>query len=132
MDFSKGSPEERTDMLSRAFWLYGVGKRFMITQVGRSYRSSGRGAQTQTQDGSNTPPIGITEEEARMLPFDTLHIILEKSVSRTQMMQALDPPGYTKKILTANKVATDFFVMPIESISRPKRLLLVRLAHTSN
>ncbi len=26
-----------------------------------------------TQDGSNTPPIGITEEEARMLPFFTLY-----------------------------------------------------------
>ncbi|GEM_PF-403685 len=44
-------------------------------------------------------------------------LTLEKSVGRTHMTQALDPPGYTKKILITNKVTTDFFVTPIESTS---------------
>lgn len=33
------------------------------------------------------------------------------------MTQALDPPGYIKKILITNKVTTDFFITLIETIS---------------
>ena len=46
----------------------------------------------------------------------TVLLNLEKSVGRTHMTQALDPPSYIKKILITNKVTTDFFITLIESI----------------
>ncbi len=44
-------------------------------------------------------------------------MILEKSVSRTHMVQAIDLPSYTKKTLITNKVNTGFFVTLNKSIS---------------
>lgn len=41
----------------------------------------------------------------------------KKAVGRTHMMQALDPPSYTKQILITNKVATNFFVTLSKAIS---------------
>jgi hypothetical protein len=42
---------------------------------------------------------------------------LEKAVDSTQIAQALDLPGYMKKMLITNKVTPHFFITPFKSKS---------------
>lgn len=42
---------------------------------------------------------------------------LEKAVGSTQIAQALDSPGYMKKMLITNEVTSHFFITPFKSIS---------------